>query len=353
MAPVSSNRQSRRGRGRLCGAVASAVAVWPALCRADTPMAYTYGFSTKNYPVVNLLEGLIIVSLVVVAIIAILVLVGSLLRRAAPPSGDLHEVPLLPAGRGLAFIYVGTALTVLTLFGFAAWTFATLAAISGPKGGPPALTIHVIGHQWWWEVRYDSTNAGRGFDTANEIHIPTGKPVRVALTSVDVIHSFWVPQLSGKMDLIPGQQNETWIEADRPGIYRGQCAVYCGLQHAHMALVVVAEPQRQFDGWWAEQLKPAPAPQTPNEAAGRVQFIAHCGICHTVAGTAAQGRFGPNLSHLMGRSTIAAGTLPNTIGYLSGWIADPQHVKPGNYMPQLDLSGPQLSAIRDYLETLK
>ncbi|HZU89343.1 MAG TPA: cytochrome c oxidase subunit II, partial [Stellaceae bacterium] len=307
----------------------------------------------KDYPVVNLLEGLIIVSLVVVAIIALLVLVGALLRRAAPPSGDLREVPLLPAGRGLAFIYVGTALTVLTLFGFAAWTFATLAAISGPKGGPPALTIHVIGHQWWWEVRYDSRNTGRGFETANEIHIPTGQPVRVELTSVDVIHSFWVPQLSGKMDLIPGQQNETWIEADRPGLYRGQCAEYCGLQHAHMALAVVAQPQQQFDGWWANQLKGAPAPQTPLEAEGRVQFIAHCGICHTVDGTAAMGRFGPNLSHLMSRSTIAAGTLPNTIGYLSGWISDPQHVKPGNLMPELDLSGPQLTAIRNFLETLK
>ncbi|HJU18469.1 MAG TPA: cytochrome c oxidase subunit II [Stellaceae bacterium] len=334
-------------------AAALAIAAAPALCRADTPMAYTYGFGTKNYPVVNQLEGLIILSLLVVAIIGILVLVGSLVRRAAPPSGDLHDVPLLPAGRGLGFIYIGTALTVLALFGFAAWTFATLAAISGPKGGKAALSIHVIGHQWWWEVRYLGGDTGRTFETANEIHIPTGKPVRVQLTSVDVIHSFWVPQLSGKMDLIPGQQNETWIEADRPGIYRGQCAEYCGLQHAHMALVVVAQPPQQFDGWWAGQLKGAPAPRTALQAEGERQFIVRCGACHTVDGTAAHGRFGPNLSHLMSRRTIAAGTLPNTIGYLSGWIADPQHVKPGNYMPQLDLSGPQLTAIRNFLETLK
>jgi cytochrome c oxidase subunit 2 len=352
MAPTSRNR-GRRTLSRFSGVLAAAVAAVPAVCRADTPMAYTYGFGTKDYPVVNLLWGLIIISLVVVAIIAILVLVGSLLRRQAPPSGDLHEVPLLPAGRGLGFIYIGTALTVLALFGFAAWTFATLAAISGPKGGKPALSIHVIGHQWWWEVQYDSKDTSRIFETANEIHIPTRQPVRIELTSVDVIHSFWVPQLSGKMDLIPGQQNETWIEADRPGTYRGQCTVYCGLQHAHMALAVIAQPQRQFDNWWADQLKPAPAPRTPLEAAGETQFIVHCGACHTVDGTAAHGRLGPNLSHLMSRSTIAAGTLPNTIGYLSGWIADPQHVKPGNYMPELDLSGPQLTAIRNFLETLK
>lgn len=316
-------------------------------------MAYTYGFGTKNYPVVNLLWGAIILSLVVIGIIALFVLVGALRRRAVPPTGELRDVPLISGGRGLAFIYVGTAISVLILFGFAAWTFATLAAIAGPEGGPPKLTIHLIGHQWWWEVVYDSKLPARVFHTANEIHIPTHEPVRVELTSLGVIHSFWVPQLSGKMDLIPGQRNETWIEADRPGIYRGQCNVYCGVQHAHMALTVVAEPQRQFDDWWADQLKPASAPQTPLAVAGEAQFVVRCGACHAVRGTRAMGRLGPDLSHLMSRSTIAAGTLPNTIGTLSGWIADPQGVKPGNKMPQLDLSGPQLTAIRDFLETLK
>jgi cytochrome c oxidase subunit 2 len=349
----SSHDPTRRILGRLGSVLAGAIAAVPALCRADTPMAYTYGFGTKDYPVVDLLWGLIIISLVVTAIIAILVLVGSLLRRASPPSGDLHDVPLVPSGRGLGFIYVGTALTVLALFGFAAWTFSTLAAISGPKGGPPALTIHVIGHRWWWEIAYDSKDPARVFTTANEIHIPTHQPIRVQLTSPGVIHSFWVPQLSGKMDLIPGQQNETWIEADRPGTYRGECAVFCGLQHAHMVFVVIAQPRAQFNDWWADQLKLAPTPHSPAIAAGETQFVVHCGACHTVRGTAAMGHLGPDLSHLMSRSTIAAGTLPNTIGYLSGWIADPQHVKPGNYMPELDLSGPQLSTIRDYLESLK
>jgi len=214
---------------------------------ADTPMAYTYGFGAKAYPVVNLLRGLIIISLVVIAVIALLVVVGSLLRRVRPPGGEVGRVPLLPAGKGLGFIYIGTALTTMALFGFAAWTFATLAAVTGPKGNKAALSIHLIGHQWWWEVVYnDAAHPARIFTTANEIHIPTGTEVRVELTSPDVIHSFWVPQLTGKMDLIPGQQNETWFEADRPGTYRGQCTVYCGLQHAHMNLLVVAEPPKQF-----------------------------------------------------------------------------------------------------------
>lgn len=155
------------------------------------------------------------------------------------------------------------------------------------------------------------------------------------------------------MDLIPGQHNETWFEADRPGTYRGECAVFCGLGHAHMNLLVVAEPPEQFNTWWTQQLEPAPVPRSPPIAQGETQFIIHCGVCHTVRGTEAMGVLGPDLSHLMSRRMIAAGTLPNTIGYLSGWIADPQDIKPGALMPVLDLSGPQLSAIRDFLGTLK
>lgn len=237
--------------------------------RADTPMAYTYGFGAKAYPVVSLLWGLIIAALVVSAIIAILVLVGALVRRAKPPSGDPRQVPLLPSGKGLGLVYVGTAISTLALLGFAGWTFATMAAISGRSGDQDTLLIHIIGHRWWWEVVYDSKYPDRVFRTANEIHIPTGTVVRVELTSPDVIHSFWVPQLTGKMDLIPGQHNVTWLEADRPGTYRGQCTVYCGLQHAHMALAVIAQPPAQFGDWWADQLKPAPAPQSSEIAEGQ------------------------------------------------------------------------------------
>ncbi|MBV9374402.1 MAG: c-type cytochrome, partial [Alphaproteobacteria bacterium] len=201
--------------------------------------------------------------------------------------------------------------------------------------------------------RYKTDDPSRNFDTANELHIPVGKPVRLQLNGADVIHSFWVPVLTGKMDTIPGQNNQTWIEAQDPGVYRGQCTEYCGLQHAKMGLLAVAQTQEQFDDWWNHQIEPAAAPKDEAAAQGEADFVIHCGICHTVRGTRAGGRVGPDLTHLMTRMTIAAGTLPNTIGYLLGWIAEPQHVKPGNYMPDLDLTGPQLTRIGAFLRTLK
>lgn len=346
-------RRHRRTLRRVAGAAAlAAVAGFPALGRADTPMAYTVGFGTRNYPVVTLLWALLIVSLAVIAIVAALLIAGLVRSNGVPHSNDPRQVPIERPQGGLGWIYVGTAISAVVLIAAAIWTFSTLAAVSGPPANA-SLTIHVIGHQWWWEVRYDSSDASRVFTTANEIHIPTGRPVRFELSSVDVIHSFWVPELTGKTDLIPGQQNESWLEADRPGTYRGQCSEYCGLQHAHMALSVIAQQPERFRDWWAQQLQSAPAPKSKTATEGQVDFLVHCGICHAVRGTAAGGRLGPDLSHLMSRQTIAAGTLPNTPGYLSGWIADPQRVKPGNLMPILDLSGPQLASIRDYLETLK
>lgn len=331
---------------------AAALLAVPALACADTPMAYTTGYGTKNYPVVTLLWALLIVSLLVIAIVTGLLLAGLMRRRNVPPSTDPRQVPLERPERGLGWIYIGSAISAAVLVGAAIWTFSTLAAVSGPPV-KPALEIHVIGHQWWWEAHYVSNDPSEEFTTANEIHIPTGKPVKLDLSTVDVIHSFWVPQLSGKTDLIAGQQNTTWIEADTPGTYRGQCAEYCGLQHAHMAFSVIAEPPERFESWRQDQLRDEPPPRSPTVAQGEQDFVVHCGICHTVRGSLAGGKLGPDLSHLMNRRTIAAGTLPNTPGYLSGWIADPQHVKPGNLMPILDLSGAQLAAIRQYLESLK
>jgi cytochrome c oxidase subunit 2 len=319
---------------------------------ADTPMAFTVGFGSKNYPVVNLLWALLITSLLVIAIVTALLLAGLRRHRHDPPSNDPLRIPPERPEQGLGWIYIGSAISAAVLIGAAIWTFSTLAAVSGPPGHP-AVEILVTGHQWWWEVRYVDKDPSHQFTTANEIHIPTGKPIRIDLSSVDVIHSFWVPQLTGKTDQIPGQQNVTWLEADRPGTYRGQCTEYCGLQHAHMGFSVVAEPQDRFDRWQAAQLEPQPPPKTDTAAQGERDFLVHCGICHTVRGTSAGGRLGPDLSHLMSRATIASGTLPNTPGYLSGWIADPQHIKPGNQMPVLDLSGPQLAAVEAYLETLR
>lgn len=350
------DRRRRRGAaaerfGPCLATLVAAVASWSTACRADAPLAYLTGAGTKSYAVVYLLWGLLAISVLVVTIVGVLLLMGILRRRATPAPRDLRLVPVQRAEGGLRSLYIGTAVSAAALFGSALWTFSVLGAISGPPE-QSKLAIHVIGHQWWWEVHYDSDDVSRTFSTANELHIPTGQPVSVTLDSTDVIHSFWVPQLTGKMDTIPGQHNVTWLEADTPGTYRGQCTEYCGLQHAHMGLLVIADPPQKFDAWWAAQLEPPAPPASAAVADGQAQFMAHCAVCHTVRGTDAGGRLGPDLSHLMNRRTIGAATLSNTPGGLSGWIADPQHIKPGNLMPNLDMSGPQLAAVRQYLETL-
>jgi cytochrome c oxidase subunit 2 len=293
----------------------------------------------------------------VVAIIGALVLAGSLLRgRRAGARPVLDAVPLERPSSGLSFIYVGIAITTAILIGMAIWNYVVLAAVALPPRNAAAM-LKVTGHQWWWEVAYSNQGKLQGFTTANEIHIPVGKPVRIELTTSDVIHSFWVPALTGKTDTIPGQRNLSWMQADRAGVYRGQCTEYCGQQHAKMGFVVVAEPADTFQSWWAHQLE---GPQTPTSEAGmrsaeagQAVFMQHCAVCHTVRGTPAQGKVGPDLSHLMQRRSIAAATLPNSIGALSGWISDPQHIKPGNFMPTLDLSASDLNSLRHFLQTLQ
>jgi cytochrome c oxidase subunit II len=340
-----------------CGLLAiPAVLLSPSAARADawstltSNMSYMVAAGTKNYGVVRLLYFVLAVSVVVVLLIAIFVVIGMFRRRAAATEPRL--VPVERRGNGLPWIYIGSALSLVVLFAIAIWDYVVLAnvAVVPPNAAP--FTIEVVGHQWWWELRYKTDDPTRTFDTANEVHIPVGKPVRLLLNAADVIHSFWVPVLTGKMDTIPGQNNQTWIEAQTAGVYRGQCTEYCGLEHAKMGLLAIAEPQQQFDDWWNNQLEGAKTPESQTAQQAESDFVGHCGICHTVRGTRAGGRVGPDLSHLMTRLTIASGTLPNTPGYLSGWIAEPQHLKPGNYMPDLDLSGPQLTSIRSFLETL-
>lgn len=213
------------------------------------------------------------------------------------------------------------------------------------------LTVHVTGHQYWWEIRYK--RAGDDIVAANEIHIPTGQRVRLELTTADVIHSLWIPNLQGKTDLVPGQRNVMWIDASRAGISRAQCAEYCGTQHALMALPVVAESPAAFDAWTARERLPASSPANTAASAGASAFISvGCGTCHTIRGTAAGGTRGPDLTHLGSRSTLAAGTLDNTSANLTRWLSDPQAIKPGNKMPRVPLSPQQLSSIVDYLRTL-
>jgi cytochrome c oxidase subunit 2 len=253
---------------------------------------------------------------------------------------------------GLALIAAGgVALPVIVLTATSFVGSRVLAAQVAPDG-EPAFTIAVTGHQYWWEVQYPD----RQIVTANEIHLPAGQTVRLTLRSDDVIHSFWVPQLAGKMDLIPGKVNAMWLRADAPGVYRGQCAEYCGLQHAHMALLVIADPPDQFAAWVAAQQRPATQPTDPTLLQGAQVFARQgCITCHAIRYGAGEtgGKVGPDLTHLASRATLGAGTLDNTRGNLGGWVVNSQAIKPGNQMPPMPMDGPSLQALLAYLESLR
>ena len=268
-----------------------------------------------------------------------------------------QTLPERPHGepRKVRVVAAATALTVLVLFVFVgASALAGRAMSAQPDANARPVIVEVVGHQWWWEVRYPDEIASRGFTTANEIRIPVGRPIIVRASSRDVIHSFWVPNLHGKIDLIPGRTNTIWLQADRPGEYRGQCAEFCGLQHAKMALVVIAEDDLAFETWAEAQRQPAAGPTDPVALRGQEVFLgAQCSLCHTIRGTNAYARVAPDLTHIASRRTLGAGTLRNTRGNLAGWIVDPQHVKPGNFMPPTNLAGDDLQALLAYLEGLR
>jgi cytochrome c oxidase subunit 2 len=217
-----------------------------------------------------------------------------------------------------------------------------------------ALHVQVTAHQWWWDVKYDDREPSRVFSTANEMRIPVGRPVIVSLKSDDVIHSFWVPSLHGKKDLIPGKESILHLRADRAGAYRGQCAEYCGLQHAFMAFVVNAVPPEEFERWADAQRQPASPPATDAEKRGMELFLTGtCMMCHAIQGTTAQGREAPDLTHVASRESLAAGRLANTPENLAAWIADPHKFKPGVNMPGHRLPAPDLQALVAYLGTLR
>jgi cytochrome c oxidase subunit II len=323
-----------------------------ARAQTDRPLSYLHGFGAQAHSIVPLTWAVFVISIAVIVIITFLVLTGVLLHRARTVVLPGDKLPVERTGHGLRWIYIGVGISGMVLLGSLIWTVITLANINSPPS-VPKLTIQITGQQWWWKVRYLNQDPSRIFTTANEIHIPTGEPVRVELISTDVIHSFWIPNLAGKTDAIPGQMNLMWLEADKPGRYQGQCTEYCGQQHAHMSMYVIAQSPQSFNAWYDAQLKAASPPSSPAVLRGERSFELHCGSCHRVRGTLAGGEVAPDLTHLMSRQTIAAGTLPNTIGYLSGWIADSQAIKPGNRMPVQYLSGPELEDIRTFLKTLK
>jgi heme/copper-type cytochrome/quinol oxidase subunit 2 len=258
----------------------------PLAAQARTPPSYMTGYGTRAYPVVALLWGILIISIVVVVAVSVLLLLGLFRRRSGPVSNDPKALPLSRPEGGLPWLYIGSGISTVALLGTAFWSFAVLARVANPDRDAD-FHIEVIGHQWWWEVRY---------------HV---------------------------------------------------CTEYCGQQHAHMGLVVLAESPQKFQDWWDQQLQDAPAPASPQIAQGELDFVMYCGACHTVRGTGAGGVVGPDLTHIMTRQGLAAETLPNTIGYLSGWISDPQRINPGNLMPTLALSAAQLTAIRSFMQTLQ
>lgn len=219
---------------------------------------------------------------------------------------------------------------------------------------PDHLTVEVTGYIYWWDMSYRRADGLTSAASANELRLPVGEPVELLLRANDVIHSFWVPSLAGKTDMIPGRVNRMVIEADRPGVYRGQCAEYCGRQHSLMAFDVVAMPRAEFDVWLAGLARPVRDPATPRLQQGRALFIQYgCGACHAVRGVS-EARIGPDLTQVGARRTIGAGTLPGGIGNIAGWIASAQHLKPGNGMPSYDqLRGEELGALVAYLGSLK
>ena len=220
---------------------------------------------------------------------------------------------------------------------------------------PNALHISITAHLWWWEVRYRDPLTGQDVTLANELRLPVGRPVSLGLNSADVIHSFWVPALAGKRDIVPGRVNHLQVEATQPGVYRGQCAEFCGEGHARMALHVVASAPAEFDAWLAAQAKPAAVPGSALLVQGQQAFIAQrCNACHTVRGVAEESRLGPDLTHVGSRLYLAAGTLTNQRGNIAHWIANTQTVKPGARMPSSsDIDPATLNALAAWLEQLK
>jgi cytochrome c oxidase subunit II len=323
-------------------------------CQYQTYQSAYSDAGGDNRPFHILFAVFLVICAIMYGLVIAFLIAGIARRRRA---GDANVVeagrhhrsdPLMRSGLIGWGALIGVGLAALAIASFVAdRTMAQAAAHE-------KLSITVTANQWWWDIQYNSADASKTLRTANELHLPVGVPVRIILHSNDVIHSFWVPSLAGKQDLIPGRENDITLVPTQVGIFRGQCAEFCGAQHAHMALVVDVEPYAQFIRWWDAQLRPAAAPRTRQALAGYQFVTSHqCAMCHTISGTAAGGRLGPDLTHLASRRSIAAGTLPMSEGNLYDLVEDPQSLKPGSHMPTIGLEPNQLHAVVAYLETLK
>ena len=310
------------------------------MLRVTTGQSVLHPHSSPAHDISTLWWGMLAAAVVVFA--GVLVLIGlSVVRRRTegfPLLGnDEKKMTGLIVGFGIAI----PVLTLSVLFFIA--DIGVVKATDAPGKGQTKLTIDVLAKQWFWQVSYPGSNAV----SANEIHIPARTPVNVVVSSPDVIHSFWVPELNKKVDAIPGHPNSLYLYADKPGVYRGQCAEFCGLQHAKMAMAVYADPPARFKAWLANQAKPVA------DTSGVAVFMRNqCGSCHTLRGTQARGEIGPDLTHLMSRKTLGALTIPNTPSYLSAWVHDPQQFKPGNKMPGLNISKQDFGQLMTFLRSL-
>lgn len=283
---------------------------------------------------------------------AVIVFLGWSIWRARR---ELASAPAVePVDRGLdKALWVWGAVIVVGLTALASGSFLVERVLAAARARD-ALEVRVTGHQWWWRIQYRDPATGTWIETANELHLPAGRTARIELRSADVIHSFWVPNVAGKMDVIPGRANIIDVSPDRTGWFRGQCAEFCGTQHAHMAFDVKVESPDEFAAWLAVQARPAVALSDPAAQRGMAVVTGgRCGTCHAIRGTAAQGRVGPDLTHVGARRSIAAGTLPMSRGALQGWIARPQALKPGTMMPAIPLSPADADAASLYLASLR
>jgi cytochrome c oxidase subunit 2 len=319
---------------------------------APSPLSPTNIFAPVSTPA-HSIHGLSLFVLAVTAVIFVVVfsLLAYAVVRFRNRSDDTREPPQVYGSSQVELAW--TVIPVLIVVALFMASARVIAAIQ--KAGRPANAIEVvaIGHQFWWEYRYPGLNVV----TANELHVPVSDPANptptfITLLSADMDHSFWVPRLAGKTDLIPNRMNHTWIDPQKVGLYLGQCAQYCGIQHAKMLLRVYVQPRAEFDRWIQEQQQPAISRDAVSE--GRAVFESTaCVNCHTVTGTNANGRFGPDLTHLMSRDTIASGVAANTPEKLRQWIRNPDAIKPGARMPAMGLSERQVEAVAAYLETLR
>lgn len=280
----------------------------------------------------------------VVWVVVMAALAAALLKRRSVSNRARAE------HRATVAVGVAVVATMAIVLGLTIASFLTTRSFATSDGD--ALVVRLRGYQWWWEVSYPA--AGADVVTANEIHVPIGRQVRIELSAADVVHSFWIPQLGGKQDLIPGRGNTISFTVERPGVYRGQCAEFCGLQHARMAMLVIAEPPAAFDAWLRAQAAPAPNPASDEVLSGAEIFQSKaCSVCHAVRGTPAAARIGPDLTHVASRRTIGAGALETTRGAFAAWIADPQTIKPGANMPAVTLTAEELRAVSAYMASLR